>query len=95
MFEVLKAINEALEKRQAIAVATIVRVEKSAPREVGAKMVRLLRDVAGPDVHESETALDGIPAEDWDLVVPDCDGVNGQGEFIRPHLQRWIEEAGL
>ena len=39
MFEVLQAINEALEKREAIAVATIVRVEKSAPREVGAKMV--------------------------------------------------------
>jgi xanthine dehydrogenase accessory factor len=39
MFKVLKVINEALESGQAIAVATIVRVEKSAPREVGAKMV--------------------------------------------------------
>lgn len=38
MFEVLRAINEATEKRQPLAVATIVRVDRSAPREVGAKM---------------------------------------------------------
>ena len=38
MFDVIKAVSEAIENRETIALATIVKVDGSTPREVGAKM---------------------------------------------------------
>ena len=39
MFDVIRAINEAVENGKPIAIATIVKTDRSTPRDIGAKMV--------------------------------------------------------
>lgn len=58
-----------------------------------AKIVRLKRNVAGPDAHLSETSLDRIPDSAFDLVVPaDLHGVQAQTEYTHKTVSRWVTQ---
>jgi len=65
--------------------------------EQSSDIVKLVRLSRSPyhDTHESEIALDDYPTDRYDLVVPDCDGVDSQWECISPYVEQWLAEAGL
>jgi hypothetical protein len=60
--------------------------------EIGGKTIRLLRDVAGKDVHVSETVLDDYPRDKFSLVIDNRNmSVDEQCDFIKPHIEQWLD----
>lgn len=60
--------------------------------EIGGKTVRLLRNIAGTDLHSSELALDDFPKEQFSLVVNNKEmSVDEQCAFLEPHINKWLD----
>jgi hypothetical protein len=69
--------------------------DEAAAQHIMIRTVRLLRaPYADTDQHESETALDDYPLENFSAVVPDCNGVDAQGVVVNELRRGWLTEAG-
>ena len=95
-------VNACIRKAQAfdgpLVLITDVRFpdEVAAAQGAGGKVIRLLRaPYRQRDQHESEIALDDIPLDRFDLVVPDGLSIPGQGKYIDEAARQWFIDYGL
>ena len=95
-------VNACIRKAQAfdgpLVLITDVRFpdEVAAVQGAGGKVIRLLRaPYRQRDQHESEIALDDIPLDRFDLVVPDGLSIPGQGKYIDEAARQWFIDYGL
>lgn len=60
---------------------------------IGGKTIRLLRNVAGKDVHSSETVLDDFPKDKFSLIIDNRNmSVDEQCSFLEPHISGWLDQ---
>jgi len=57
-------------------------------------IVRLLRNPYKNDEHASETALDHLPLDSFDIVVPGDLSIAGQADFLLPEIAERLDRIG-